>query len=167
MRGIAQDRFAAGHPPIGNPKGRADLAGFRAVRPRICTGMSFVLTTRNPAKSAPSERFILVENRSRASLHLGFGAWFERKSFSFRSASAGRVAPFQACATPKMDDLRQTPPFFRNWGARRIPALNAEGRACGEPLRRAHPSCSEPKSDTRPKPETRMQRGPEIITGSQ
>jgi len=43
MRGIAQDRFAAGHPPIGNLKGRAVPPDFYVARPRICFGMSFVL----------------------------------------------------------------------------------------------------------------------------
>jgi len=57
MRGIAQDRFAAGHPPIGNLKGRAVPPDFRVARPRICFGMSFVLAARNSAGTAPSEWF--------------------------------------------------------------------------------------------------------------
>jgi len=40
-------------------------------------------------------------NGFRACGQLGFGVWFEHKSSSFRSGSAGRVAPFQASATPK------------------------------------------------------------------
>jgi len=48
-----------------------------------------------------------------------------------------------------MGDLRQTPLFLGIWGARRISALNTSGRACGEPLHRTRPFCSEPKSDTR------------------